>query len=715
MATATLMQLDPLHGELPSPSAAPVRDTLSSLTETLSSIFLGDASSADAKVEAPAPAAPVEPVVPAVPAVPSASIGCSAHGGFRTIVVMSDIEGNAERLNRIAKAAQRWTRTALEYENEVHCVLNGDFAPDSAWSPVDTLSQLLSWKRKGVATLKVSAEHVHVVLGGRELAMLRLVDRGASGELCMRSSATRNSVAAMQAALKNGPPVTPSAWEPYASAVRTVFGTLEIACTTDQDVARAHNVLALCTLLKLEALLAMTKRAAYVSERAPGLLRNVLRRKLKPALYRTFAEDASLRCPPGGGTGGAWIATQLVRFISTGGDDLNADGHALVPVAHAALMAMANYVSETVLPLLRASVLVDAIAPPVGESSENAAWFLHGGTGDGRGGTIVGKLPASVSCDDGTLRVAWHPAPQSAAPWHDVLNAEFQSFLVRWLRGDPCEDAAAWIALSTPASESGPTQSTSQFPLEGLGSNSVIAPTIGAVAHASAPFARVERKLEAHKTLGWWLNSDTEGFATEAFGVITWCAKMRAKLTAAPPLTRALSLLDLQFDVDVILRTLASVWTGDVREKVGQLGPLVVAGRDGSELLRFVAWDDALALVPEAYLRVALEAYHTQPTQTRVAGGVSASITLSAVNAISLVYAAISATEALALNTELGPRVWRSQAAGPSKDATDQRGGAPTTTFQTLLASSDPLAGLRVVWRPAGKHATLRIAQPSEN
>ena len=724
-----------------SPASPSEGSTLTSITSALSSVFLGSEPVIETDEFVPAQEAETEldidqdlksvlepesepetlmeqlsPHALIVQSRKPAATGCSMHAGFKTAILISDIEGDTDKLHRIIKHAQRWAAIAKGNNNEVHLAFLGDFSPDRAFSPIDTLAQLLSWKKKGFSMLKArSGRSVHCVLGGREMALLRLVDRGDRSEVALGANvraASREAVEIMQRTLKRPPPLVPTEWKVYTEAVTTIFGALDLALTDEDSIAKAHGVVVLCTLLKLEALLSMTKRAGYVSESSPGFLRNVLRRRLKPADYAAFASDAALRCSP---TDGAWLPAQVIRFIDKDGKNLNEEGLALVPVALAALAAVSTYISETVLPLLRLSVLVGYIEPPNDEDAENAAWLMHAGTSDGHdeGNTIVGKLPESVKIVDGAPRVEW--TETLAGDWPQVLNDAFQSFLERWVSGDDAGDeGAVWIALSIPSSKSGPTESEHRLPLEGLGREQRFSPTLGAVGHVAAPFPLIIKKYEMDKynatTVGWTINTNVEGYATDAFGVITWCAKTKREIKL--PRLKSTDLESHQFDMDCVLKTLvAQLWSGeDAREREGVLGPMVKAGRDGREVLRLVWWEDVLTLLPEGFLRTALKLYNSRPPPTRVAGAVISAITLTTADILEMEFPGISEAEAVEFRKEVGPRIWKTK----SQHGANLQ-GQPITTFVTISASFDPLVGLRVAWHLASaKHVTI-VAAPSQH
>ena len=254
---------------------------------------------------------------------------------------------------------------------------------------------LLSYKNRGIdhaSGLRVRGENIHLVVGGRELRALRLLDRRDEGEVVMAPG----DEGVMAAALPNGPPLE-GASPDYDEALRLAESSLR-ECSESQD----DGVVRLAMLCKIEALLTLDLGFGYEAVAAPGLLRDLVRASLwrkgilkgergrdadaSPLL--AWLNDCSLLC--GQGDVG-WLASRLRHLLDHGPGDAAATEHCQM-----ALTILFAHVKETMEPLfLYHSKLVDCIAPPAGEAPERGLWLFHAGTGR-PDGSIVRKLPVDA-------------------------------------------------------------------------------------------------------------------------------------------------------------------------------------------------------------------------------------------------------------------------------------------------------------------------------
>lgn len=514
---------------------------------------------------------PTRPAAAAPTATPApAPTGCGMKG-VATVLVFGDLHGDGDRLRAAVRHSAACVEAAKRSANAVHFAFLGNIVPCHHSSEVDAVDLVLRYVA-GTANPDVRKEHVHVVLGPKDVGLLRFVRRGCDGELALfgcGDTPSASDVDAMRAALQRPPPLRGAAeWAAYESALAKHFdvsGLVLPATAADgaaDDAARRQVVDALHVLMlvKLEAMAAVTYDGAYLSREAPGLVRACVcaNKERRPgwleasAAYLSPDADATdalaaLRCPRGDAW---WIRDAVARlFDSTDPTlELSDDGRAVARIARPVLEMFFSYLDSHVLPLLRAGKLIDAVgahedadaavatASVAGATvagadggddgdAQRVVWLVHSGTSDGALGTIVGRLPRRVAVAvDGAPRVEWAPyaagAPQtssSARAWATRLNRAWRGFV----SGFPtrADDLALWTALSMRTSECGPLVSASATPLRGLVPPGSLLPATGAVASPMLPFGTHQRSRLA--TIGACDASNSRAIKRRTTGI--WC------------------------------------------------------------------------------------------------------------------------------------------------------------------------------------------------
>jgi hypothetical protein len=291
-----------------------------------------------------------------------------------------------------------------------------------------------------------------------------------------------------------------------------------------------------------------------------------------------------------------------------------------------------------------------------------------------------------------------------------------------------------------------------QFPAQGLQSP-LSGRAMAAFARETAAFGTVRRTLAVDKKSRMHLPGDLwldVGAASDSlyWAVSTWCHSTMNAINshALPPLDRTPTLDDLQYDVSCTLSSLVqhteststlapsvAPWAnfGQLR---GLLGPCVLAGRDGREVMRLVHWSgrgmpDVVMLLPEAYVRVVLQDYFHDLVAVSELGAQSTSgfAVLHNVNAVALRLPNLTEAEQADAAASMGTRIWSVHPIPPtsSKELADEMIAAPKpwrallrfsshaeelvpghriesnasrTVFYTHQSSADPVAGLWVKW-----------------
>ncbi len=219
-------------------------------------------------------------------------------------------------------------------------------------------------------------------------------------------------------------------------------------------------------------------------------------------------------------------------------------------------------------------------------------------------------------------------------------------------------------------------------------------------------------------------NAEWSELSAYSWHVSTWCGSTAAAIRPPPMayIDKAVAPDELQYDVNVVLSTLVQLGIGDLLALRGVLGPCVVAGRHGREVLRTVEWHTSaeggagfLTLLPEAYVRFVLSDYdrsYTELTSPGPSTVLSSFLVLPDDDVVLLRFPNLTGAEQMDAATELGSRIWKLPlkkvalpmlnvaAPGARIDTVDNQ-----AIFYTASDSSDALEGLRVkvVFAPGGR------------
>lgn len=572
--------------------------------------------------------APVPAVAPAVAPAPTPEpTGCTAQARMRVVCAVGDVFGDGERLSVALGRAQRVLGPAKEERgNEVVVAVLGNVAPTLYAG--DALE-------RAVKLHKERANACELVMGRAELAMLRLRDRGAHGELTRASfsktspEATAASKLETVAALLQPAPVTgdglPPLWKRHNEECRQTFGPLE-----EKGEAVEEDELALALLVKLASMLTRMLHAK------PMLGHAVARGGSVTAPLQPYVTQLSEQMS---------MATSFQRLLA-----LLSDPKAGPPLATAARAVVDDLVSwatdegGALNEYARAAKLV-AFVPAAGENGaamgDRGFWLLSRGTGLPDGSNIVGRMPYDAKGSKERFEVTWtephFEAPAQAREWADALNKQFSDWLSDTNRRDApaacCATrmTAAFAAMGCTKSDCGPTDAQALEPLAGLG--------VGAVGMLSAstppaPFAVARGALrwagERPVTRALWTVGVADVFAPSmSFALGTFCAgtadTMRVHLALRgragghvvgeecgpkAQVTQALRTLLLAQDA----------LADSVPQMVGVVGPCVVDGDAPGCVLRATWWlapdaeEGVLMLLPETFLRSCLDEY-TRPLE----------------------------------------------------------------------------------------------------
>lgn len=648
-----------------------------------------------------------------------APVGCGPSNAVNTVIVAGDLYGKTEALDLILARASPVAKVAADVGNEVHLALVGDVWP-SRW-PTDPAvpsmaKVLLGHKNRGVdhaSGLQVKGDNIHLVVGGRELRALRILDCWDKGEITGRE-------AYMASSLPNGPPLE-GANAVYDEALRLAEGSLK-ECSKSQD----SNVLRLAMLYKIEALLTLDLGFGYENRDAPGLLRDIVRGSLwrrgdyphEPLL--AWLNGCAMLC---GQRDVGWLDARLRRLLEQG------PGGAATEHCQMVLAIFFAHVDDVLEPLLQVSKLVDSIAPPAGEEPDRCLWLLHAGTGSPKG-SIVRRVPTDAKMVDGVPVMKWSEEKlDSLEEWQDAMNG----LLVEATTTFPKMATMRILsALSMGASRTGPTQSMARNVLAGLEPSDGDHAAVGAVGHVSNPFAIARRAFEvgcsplSAKTTASWMNVDVAAFAPNvAYACYSWCGTTKTALEVPVRLDRSRKLTCMQACTDSVAGTLAAeVGDATLLGMCGVLGPTVVVGKEG-EVFRVVHWRDAdgkskaITLLHESYLRHALNDYRAPVFPTSpgwsCAGTAYSFLVLRKKDQVAM-KTLVSSAEA---EGEHEAKVWMQEEheqvnAAEKAAAYAVMAGAPADAFRdgkglplggegdlvlpACACSDDPLAGLFVRW-----------------
>jgi len=520
-----------------------------SLTDGLMSYLTGSVPSLSAP-----PLEPTRPEVPAEPPAPAAT-GCALEG-VATALFVGDLHGDGERARLAFKHAERCLAAATENRNALHAVFLGNTVPCHHASKTDATKLVLSYARgdRGVnIDTRFRAEHVHVLLGDKDVGLLRFLRRGRAGELALVDRdadgvPTRADVAATRAALLR-PSLVAGAAEvrAYEASIEAAFAPItglvlpapstgegegegEGDAATLAAVATALDVL---MLLKLEAMAATSYVGAFVTTGSPGLVRAVVRHAEKSSAAlgpcAAYLNDEPLRCPLNDVTWLAAARTACFSSLGPGAPQLSERGRAVARFARPVLQTFFDYLDARVLALYDVGKLVDLLTATPDAAASTAVWAMHSGTSDGALGSIVGRAPTRASFAHEQLRVEWAPpggaAPMEPQAWADDLNGRWRTFTTALRAGAASdEELRLWVALSMPSTGSGPLCSASALVLHGLGDPGATPPRAasGVVAKPALPFGCTQRAfrttLDARDgTMQRFVTSTWTHLGTDAF------------------------------------------------------------------------------------------------------------------------------------------------------------------------------------------------------
>lgn len=395
---------------------------------------------------------------------------------------------------------------------------------------------------------------------------------------------------------------------------------------------------------------------------------------------------------------------------------------------------------------LKHSVVVECLGPPSMPDTGRRGIWLKAISTQG----IVGKLPGvGVVGGDGEMHAEWIPPPDALAliPWRTAVNS-------RWglATEDPwsCKDQdgkrhrySFWIALA--AKEQRAQEGAFQTPADGL--NLADNDSIAVFARETAAFGAVRRSFTVASNnqlqIGGdaWLDVGAESDSLY-WAALSYCGSTKTALAVAhkPPLPdRSMDAAELQRDVSI---TLGSLVQHDHRvdalavptqpyavpeRLVGQIGPVVLAGREDAEALRVIQFatpgaDDVLVLLPELYVQMALKSHYQEASSVDKRGSraVAGFLVLRDEDAIELKVPDVFASEQADAAATMGTRIWRlpprrRHSAAVAKAIAKAEGAAAgarvasppgVAMFYTATDASDPLSGLRVRWRFAPGSST---------
>lgn len=365
----------------------------------------------------------------------------------------------------------------------------------------------------------------------------------------------------------------------------------------------------------------------------------------------------------------AATATRMVDFKTNGVQWIPAQNVHLVPGNLSELKALSREQATQYLQLCTPVVALGGEGPEL----DGAMWAMMRGQ---RG-----------VCKD---RSKWRDA--TLARWNDVLNH------VKMMGTD---DYLKW--LSTQPTDVPAFYMDPEFLTDGA---TLVRPS-------SNVFSCTRRHLSVSPGL---MLSDAEWSELTpcSWHVSTWCGSTAAAL--APPrmayMDKSVTLDELQYDVNVVLTTLIQSGVKDFLTLRGTLGPRVVAGRQGAEVLRTVQWDrrdsSFLTLLPEAYVRHVLADYDRSFVELASPGPhtvLSSFLILPDDDVVLLRFPDLTGAEQVDAANELGTRIWKL----PSKKVAFPalRTASPGTrvdtvenqsVFFTVSDGDDALEGLVVRW-----------------
>jgi hypothetical protein len=348
---------------------------------------------------------------------------------------------------------------------------------------------------------------------------------------------------------------------------------------------------------------------------------------------------------------------------------------------------------EDIREYLLRSKLLEWIGPSAPSNEQERDIFSRRGSAKGlwlktvstQGGSMVGKFPGVGVVGAGNkLRAEWISPPEemsSLLAWKDKLNDRWKVVVqdpLRLRQAQP-DRWQFWMTLGVQGTFDEEDKPATNLGLENDRSAAVFA-------RPGMPFGMIkstltiERRTLLSTTAETWMDVGVVDTGV-SWAVQTWCYGTTKAMNAhtLPMLDRTPSIAELQYDVSCTLSSLVQhadraqgaleppshPWAnfGDMR---GVLGPCVVAGREGQEVMRVICWTSENApavtlLLSEAYVRHVLSDYYQERLGAISLGGraVSGFLALSDEDEIPIRFPDLSEAEQSYATQAFGSRIWR--------------------------------------------------------
>jgi hypothetical protein len=582
----------------------------------------------------------------------------------------------AQSASVLKKAAQRGNRLCL--------AVLGNIAPGATGSSADSIASfksVVSMAESGMDNshgFRVSADDVSLLIGRRELLMLRLLPGG--GEVVRASSPVAQTVLRATAPLE----------DPDSRSYNDSLKALPATLSEDQ--------LAVAMMIKLDA-------CAKYTMQSPKLVEDFARHLATDAFRDRVAYNALI----------GYLETTASHSVEEGvarllhEDVLTPEGLGLLPAAVETVDAVLHFVETDLLTFARTSKLMHCLQNTGQEGSTGGLWL-----GAMSAGAVDSNLLKQHAIR-GDARIALA----------ELANSNIHS-LVRKMQSGPV-DAKALQAFTdsraVPFVELEPTLDR---------------PVYGVTAHGEKAFGIMQRKVVFDPTrisrteagvcgmpLVWAELGTRPDFPSAFWALATWCGSTRADMDAAPPVAnRSLGLKKLLLDVSLTLASLLTVDIGGrklnslgVDSLKGTVGPVVSsASGTAKQPMRLVSFSHPslhrvfVVFLPEPFVRHALSSFNMSSEIYRQYNdpfvALEGFLALPAETAVPIAFEGATLAEEDHVRAELGNRVFsltRSQASGGVTVEAMRAWPAGCTDdlltcilFRTHQSASDGLAGLPV-------------------
>lgn len=348
---------------------------------------------------------------------------------------------------------------------------------------------------------------------------------------------------------------------------------------------------------------------------------------------------------------------------------------------------------EDIREYLVRSKLLEWIGPSAPSSEDERNIFPRRGASRGlwlkavstQGGSMVGKFPGVGVVGAGNkLRAEWISPPDemtSLLDWKDKLNDRWRVVTLDPLRLRQTQPDRwqFWMTLGVQGTFDEESKPASGLELKRDESSAVFSRPI-------MPFGMIKSTLDIERrTLlstpaETWMDVGVVDTGV-TWAVQTWCYGTSKVMNAhtLPMLDKTPSIAELQYDVSCTLSSLVQYadraqgaleppshpWANFGSMK-GVLGPCVVGGREGQEVLRVIWWTSESApsvtlLLPEAYVRHVLSDYYQDRLGLVSLGlrAVSGFLALSDEDEIPVRFPDLSEAEQSYAVQAFGSRIWR--------------------------------------------------------